>query len=263
MHADEKTDSPKPVRCGDLASERLCFLEQRVVEQDEWMRQRAETWREAVHDLRGMLGVTKNSLTVLNESSVSKHLRDEFMTMLQGSVAAMHVMLGDLMDLASLEARRERCKSKTFDAAALLKEVCEEFQASKGDHGIRVTATNSTPMTVEGDSGKVRRIVDSLLRIAEQSIGSGTVTVTCAEIAASQWTLCVRYSGDRVQEQLASPYEGRDAKPDSARVLIARSIVRALCDLLGARLEQEGDMGKGSAFLVMFPRSYDSVPTNG
>jgi len=64
----------------------------------------------------------------------------------------------------------------------------------------------------------------------------------------------------------APPHEALPTAPKPAKARaplpsgegIGLAIVKRLCELLDATLELESEFGRGSAFRIVFPRSYDS-----
>jgi signal transduction histidine kinase len=96
MKHARKDDERPATEPAAKAADRVRDLERKLAEQAELNRQSAETWREAVHDLRGYLGVIKNSITLLNQERVPETMRAEFLTMLRESVASMNALLNDL-----------------------------------------------------------------------------------------------------------------------------------------------------------------------
>jgi signal transduction histidine kinase len=255
-----KKDDEQPAA---KAADRIRALEQELAKQAGVKRQNAETWREAVHDLRGFLGVIKNSITALNRENVPEPHRGEFAIMLRDSIASMNAVLNDLSCLASLQAGHEQCKVVSFDANAVINELCEELQPVAAGRGLLLNAPGAATLTVDGDNGKVRRIVTNLVQIALHSIKRGAVSVTCEKCGADGfglWTLRVRWT-DADTEPEPKRAHGAGSQPPAPlpSAAIARSLVQGLCDLLGAKLKSDADVRKGNAFVVTFPRRSDGA----
>ena len=87
-------------------------------------------------------------------------------------------MLNDVMDLARLEAGQEQRSVEPFDAAVLLRELCEGLQPLAGERGLLLKAVGPTTFPVEGDTVKTRRIVQNLLLNALKYTQEGGVTAT-------------------------------------------------------------------------------------
>src|SRR5918995_543158 len=106
------------------AASRVRDLERALAQLRELDRQRADTWREAAHDLRGELGVVKSVTEVLNDDRVPESERGEFRMMLQQGVSSLQALLEDLILLSRLEAGHDQRKVASFDAGAMLQELC-------------------------------------------------------------------------------------------------------------------------------------------
>jgi len=107
-------------RVGDLMSA--------LSDVDEIERRRATLLHQAVHDLSSdVLGVSM-AVTRVIRSEVVETDRVESAAFLQRAVEGLNNMLGELMDLARLEAGQENREITGFDAGALIKELCDSKQ---------------------------------------------------------------------------------------------------------------------------------------
>ncbi len=274
MKQARKDDERPATKPAAKAADRIRDLERELAEQAEAARQTGETWRDAVHDLRGLLGVVKNSISVLNQEKASEAMRAEFLTMLREGVASMNAVLNELMSLASLQAGQEHRKVESFDVAAVVEQLCEELQPAAGARGLFLSARGPAALRVKGDRGKVRQIAYYLARIASQSIKQGGVTVTygpCGPRGSGQWKLGVTCDGADIEAGHRSaqtepiptraPPFGFQPAPPMISETIALSIVQRLCELLGARMEWDGDAENGKACSVTFPGRSDAART--
>jgi signal transduction histidine kinase len=250
-------------------------------------RQRAETWREAAHDLRGSLGVISNASMLIARDVDADPTRSHTYRMLERSVASVRALLSDLIDLARLEAGQEQRRVAPFDVAAMLRDFCETVRPLAVQRSLFLKAEGPQTLEVEGDSVKVQRIAQNLVLNALSVTPQGGVRVTWADREASglqQWLLCVQDTGPGFSSRsAAAPLEQalRQATADSheadagtpAAVTprspsaaggasdiggegVGLSIVKRLCELLDASLELETAPGKGTTFRVVFPRAY-------
>ena len=257
--------------------------------------QRAELLRQAAHDLRGNLGVVSNATSGLTLDGLPEKPREDFLRLLKKSVSSLHAMVDDVMDLARLQAGHELRNVESFDAAALLTELCESlrFLATERDLFLKSEVPSSLP--VEGDAVKTRRIAQNLLINALKYTQEGGVTVTCGPSRTNddkRWMLTIHDTGPGFQSGPGAPIAGAlkeatkdargvehrsadghisDAAPAPAATGdrrpirqqrgegIGLSIVKRLCELLDASLELESKAGEGTTFRVLFPRRYESA----
>jgi signal transduction histidine kinase len=276
------------------AAGRVHDLERALAQLNLLERQRAETWREAAHDLRGNVGVVKNLVDILNRESALQSVRNEDVVMLQKSIASLYTLLDDLLTLSRVEAGQEQRKVESFDAASLLMELCTATKALASERGLFLETHGPATLFVQGDAVKVRRIAQNLILNALKYTENGGVRVTWAEHeneGLARWTLCIQDTGSGFQTGSVTPLARalKEATEEERAVEIAAgdtgemaarnepglvsqsmrkpgyesgegiglSIVKRLCELLEASVEVESEPGKGSTFRVIFPRIYD------
>jgi signal transduction histidine kinase len=273
-------------------------LEQALEHSRHLEEQRVQLLHEAAHDLRGGLGAVVNATACLKIEHIDKSIQEFFFRSLQQSVASLHSMLNDVMDLARLEAGQEQRCVEPFDAAVLLKELCEGLQPLAGERGLILKAVGPTTLPVEGDAVKTRRIAQNLLLNALKYTQEGGVTATWGDSRANdaeRWMICVQDTGPGFHagpgaplvgaleeateethqvEQHAKKKEGPQGgaktapppprSPDPRPVHqergegIGLSIVKRLSELLEASVELESKPGEGTTFRVILPRRYQS-----
>jgi signal transduction histidine kinase len=273
------------------AASRVRELEWALLQLQRLERQRAESWREAAHDLRGTVGVVANASSALLHQAADDSQRLTASRALQRSVESLRTLLTDMVDLARLEAGQEQLRLARFDAAALLRGYCDTIRPLAQQHGLFLRAEGPESLPVEGDAAKVQRIAQNLVLNALNVTQRGGLRLVWAERGASgaaQWLLCVQDTGpgfqaaspagplaDAVLEATAeaqqaesggdpAPTLGSQSDPDipheSAGEGIGLSIVKRLCELLDASLEMETAPGSGTTFRVVFPRRYLRTP---
>lgn len=278
---------------------RLRDLEQALEHSRRLEEQRVQLLHEAAHDLRGSLGAVVNATTCLRFENISESMREFFFHSLQQSVASLHSMLNDVMDLARLEAGLEQRYVEPFDAAVLLRELCESLQPLAGERGLLLKAVGPTTLPVEGDAVKTCRIVQNLLLNALKYTQEGGVTATWGDSRANdaeRWMICVQDTGPGFHAGPGAPLVGaleeateethqveQDARenaghqggaktaspprrsPDPRPIHqergegIGLSIVKRLSELLEASVELESKPDEGTTFRVILPRRYPST----
>lgn len=277
------------------AAGRIQDLEQALDTLSTLEHQRIETWRRAVHDVRGNFGVIKNIADQLSAEETDEVLKAEFLNLLQKSVAALHQLLNNLLVLSRLEAGQEERDIQAIDAALLLKELADSFQPMAVERGLWLRAEGPESLPAHGDPINIQRIAQNLLLNALKYTRQGGVTISWEELETDglrRWALRVRDTGPGFQPGGAAPLahaikastveaktvdeapEGTIAPPHDAPFTppksatsraplpsgegIGLAIVKRLSELLDATLELESEFGHGSAFRIVFPRSYDS-----
>ena len=110
------------------------------------------------HDLRNLLGGIVMSATLMAEQApVDKDGEPvrKGTTRIQRYAARMNRLIGDLVDVVSIDAGRLAMTATPGDAAALIGEVVETFHAAADAKGISLRADVSGPLTAELDHDRM------------------------------------------------------------------------------------------------------------
>lgn len=258
--------------------------------------ERARLLRETAHDLRGSVSVIANTTAFLATPEIAGPERARFHGLLQQRIRAMGAMLTDLAELARLEAGQDPLKIEAFDAAERVRDFCEVLRPLAATRSLFLKYEGLDSLPVESDLLKLQRIVQNLLVNALQATERGGVVVQCSAEngdGAHCWILSIEDTGPGFTlqavgalrhalkratdeghkvEALALARKGQVAGHEPATLLasesepgaadipsgegIGLSIVKRLCDLLGATLDLETAPSRGTTFRITFPIHY-------
>jgi signal transduction histidine kinase len=198
-------------------------LAQALEQVRELERSRAELWRQAAHDLRGNVGVVMTAAAGLAAQGVAMAAGDKFLRILQKNLSSLQSPLEDVMDLARLQAGHEHRQVKAFDAAPLLRDLCERMQPLAEERGLFLKMEGPSTLPVEGDAVKTQRIAQNLLFNALKYTPSGGVTVSWGDSRqndAHRWMLCVEDTGPGFHAGPGAPMAGAlgDATEEARQV---------------------------------------------
>lgn len=252
---------------------------------------RAELIRQAVHDLRGNVQSVSTAADVLSEAKLAENDRREFAKLVQQGVGTVSEMLEELMVLARLEAGQELREIHPFDAAKLLHDLCTSTRQFAATQSLFLQTEGPESLPVEGDAGKVRRMIQNLLLNALKYTSDGGVSLSWGKESNSWWVI-VKDTGpglragpgapiaEDFKEATASAREAASTdvsashEPSSVLPLppggsllalrqaqqagegIGLSIVKRLCELLDASLEMTSSASTGTTFRIVFPCQY-------
>jgi signal transduction histidine kinase len=273
------------------AAGRLADLESALGTLERLQSERAEMLREAAHDLRGSLGVVHHAAAALKLDPAAPPAQLGKLDLLERGVAAMQVLLNDLISLARLEAGHERRQIETCDAAALLRDLCTALEPLARARGLALVSDGPARLAVATDPAKLRRIAQNLLLNALKYTRRGGVVLVWDEVPgdAPRWTLSVQDTGPglaarnaapiahalksateeaQAVEERVAPAAAAAAEPPTLLSALSEpapeppgegiglAIVKRLCELLDAALELHAEPGKGTTFRIFFPRGY-------
>ena len=277
------------------AASRMRDLEESFNALQKLENERAALLHETAHDLRGSVGVIANVGTALAQPQVESSQRDHFHQLLQQHIHSMSALLTELMELARLEAGRETLQIQPFDAAACLREICEALRPLALQRELFLRHEGPTTLRVQGDPVKLLRIVQNLVLNALKATEQGGVIVRWFlrnDTDAQQWSVLVQDTGPGLRTQAAAPLltalkdATKDAQSSEAAAHpssgprnaqapmlllsqtqeqpntppsgegIGLTIVKRLCDLLGASVELNTAKGTGTTIQINFPLHY-------
>lgn len=214
-------------------------------------------WRQAVHDLRGKLGVVTN-VTALLQTTCGHTDRPELMAVLARNVAGLDELLTGLADLARLDAQQPRPVIRAIDAAAALDKTCGDLQVLARSRGLQLEFRGPARLIVEGDLLLLARIAQNLLLNALQYTRAGGVVLSCGPCGAAEaghWYFAV---GDAPIERFQTA-RGPAPGASIAGEGIGLAIVDRLCRLLDASMAVDESASSGRSTRIQLPRRYAST----
>lgn len=263
------------------ASNRTETLQKALDELEQLSRQRGDLLRASSHDLRSGFGVVQGAASLLELEGKSDAERKEMLEMLNRNLTSVHRLVTQLMDLARLEAGQETVTVHLFDASQLLYTLVETYQPMADERGLMLQADGPPKLMVESDPLQLQRIVQNLVLNALMHTATGFVSVSWTNEDTHRWILSVQDSGPGLSNQepgsfaevlaptvdsnaafgLSSPEaDAREAANVNAEKTgsgggegIGLSIVKRLCELLGASMEIETQRGQGTLFRIRLP----------
>ena len=170
-------------------------------------------------------------------------------------------VIGDLLDIARIEAGKMPLQLTTFEISALLEEIIQEIEpvAVRADLTLEREVASGLP-PLHSDRKKVKQIVINLLSNAIKFTQEGSVRVR-VDRPADDGEVCLSVSdtgiGIRPEDikrifedfsQLDSP-----TTRNQSGTGLGLAICRRLADSLGGRITVASDVGKGSTFTLHVP----------
>ncbi len=213
---------------------------------------RVALWQQSSHDLRGRLSLIASATSLLEESDLDDVTRTETLSTLRRSTGSLKTMLSGVLEDVRAEECREERQIDTMDAGTLLGGLCAASQPLARERRLTLRSRGPESLPVEGDRGKIQRIVQNLLLNALAYTGRGEVMLSWREDDAQWWSVQVRDSGPGLPDDARLRVQAGQGSGAG----IGLSIVRRLCGLLGAKLSVEPAPGEGTIFHVALPRSY-------
>lgn len=207
------------------------------------------------HDLKTPLTAIDLSGAVLQQSPqvTSDAFAVKQMDVIRRNAARMSRLIGDLLDMASLQAGRLALEPRACPVRSLIQECLESQVAVAKENGVQLVLRVSVAdgVQVSCDRDRIYQVIENLVGNAIKfCAGTGVVTVSAAE-SGECIVVTVADTGPGIEpEHLPHVFElfwkGRDGarKGTGIGLYIARGIVEAH----GGRMWVESEPGRGSVF---------------
>lgn len=157
------------------------------------------------HDLRGLLGSIVAAAAVLALKAPSDADGTHAVAQanrIQRYAARMNRLIGDLVDVASIEAGKLAVAPTLVDAAALLTEAAEPFTAAALAKGVAVDVQVQHPLPAVLDHGRILQVMTNLVSNAVKFTPPGGRIVVRGERLGSSLRLSVSDTGPGIPEPL-------------------------------------------------------------
>lgn len=213
------------------------------------------------HDLRNHLNVINLTAGVLSAQAPDNpegRRQLDGMKRIQRHVAHMGRLVGDLVDVVSIEAGRLSIRPAPRDAARLLAEAVASMAASAAEKNIELSVEGrGQPLPGEFDSQRMLQVLTNLLSNAIKFTPPGGVVVVRGQSTADELRLSVRDSGPGVPAAMQQAVFERfwqvnhnDQRGLGLGLYISRSIVEGH----GGTIRLDSTPGHGATFTCIIPR---------
>ncbi|MEO8560653.1 MAG: PAS domain S-box protein [bacterium] len=183
----------------------------------------------------------------------------------------MHLLslINQILDVAKVEAGRMELETDTVAVGSLVRDTMAMLESTAQAKGITLRGQVPESLaTIVTDAGKLRQILINLIGNAIKFTNEGEVSVVVEMDPATSEpvSISVRDTGigippDR-QQKVFEPFEQGDSstRREFGGTGLGLSIVKAFAELIGAAIEVESEMGRGTTFTVWLPSSTSPVP---
>jgi signal transduction histidine kinase len=171
-------------------------------------------------------------------------------------------LINQILDVAKVEAGRMELETETVAVDALVRDTIAMLESTAHAKGIALRSQVPAQVaTIVTDAGKLRQILINLIgnAIKFTSVGEVSVTVETDDVTRQPVSISVRDTGigiapDR-QQKVFEPFEQGDSstRREFGGTGLGLSIVKAFAELIGAAIDVESELGRGTTFTVWLP----------
>lgn len=217
------------------------------------------------HDLRNLLGGI-----VLNAELLSARAPEDdggrqtlaATERIQRYAARMNRLIGDLVDVASIDAGKLALTPASGDVAALIDEAVETFQAAASAKGISLQVELAgRPLLAEFDHDRMLQVLANLIANAIKFTSGGGRIRIHGERAGDELLVSISDTGSGIPGNLLEAIFERFwqvGKDDRRGVGLGLFISRSIVENHGGRIWAESKPGEGSRFCFTLPSPSDT-----
>ena len=212
--------------------------------------------------LNGILGMAE----ILERTPLNAE-QERYVRAIGGAGRALHELLGDILDLAKIEAGKVLIEPIDFDFQALLVQLADIFRELASARGNTLVSDFRIParLALNGDPTRLRQILSNLISNAIKFTEGGTITLCVSQLDPRPgddrlWLRCsVRDTGIGIApEALAGLFQPFVQADQSTTRRFGGSglglvICRHLVELMGGTIRVDSTLGQGSTFVIDLP----------
>jgi signal transduction histidine kinase len=228
------------------------------------------------HEIRSPLHVILGMIDLLAEGELSNEQR-AYLDTIQGCTESLMSVMGDILDMAALEAGKITIENASFDLRAFMQESLAAFKPLAEERGLCLTMAigNQVPSQLQCDRKRLKQLIGNLLDNALKFTDEGDVAVEVDRapaasdsdqsdvVSAVGGAACllfsVRDSGIGIphdkQEVIFDPFSQADGSSSRNHegIGLGLAISKQLVELMGGKIGVESKPKGGSRFWFTLP----------
>jgi signal transduction histidine kinase len=211
------------------------------------------------HDVRNLLNAVVLNLELLQPAGGGDPEPQVVAAVnrIRRNVARMNRLIGDLVDVTSINKGKLAVARVPGDLAALVAEAAETFQPAAVEKGVSLTVeVPAGPLPAEMDHGRMLQVFANLLSNAIKFTPRGGQIRASGEVSAGLFRFCIRDTGVGIPPAMLEAIFERfwqvganDRRGQGLGLYISKSIVEAH----GGRIWAESVVGEGSRIFLTLP----------
>lgn len=243
--------------------EGLMLVLQDISEAVRMTRARQDFVGNASHELRTPLTAIKGYVDALSEGAQEDpELRKKFINHLSKNVSRLIDLANDLLELSKIESGKEDFHLSPMEVKGIVSEVVERFRSKIERAGLTISfeCDDQSTRALANEAALVR-VVDHLIENASKYTPAPGKVIARVRRMPAAIAVEVQDTGvgipktdfGRIFERF---YRGdRAHSTETGGTGIGLTIVRNIVDQTKAKIEVESEIGKGSVFRVLLPKS--------
>ena len=215
------------------------------------------------HELRTPLTAIRGHVEALREGiAADPESRAASLEVVEAETARLERLVGDILDLAKLNARRFTVLHEEVDMGRLLDQAYGAFSEEARRREIDYTQSVNVSPVLVSDGDRVLQIISNLLANAFRWTPDGGRIDLEMRADNGKVAVAVSDSGPGIdpsaRERIFRPFWSRDGRGTGLGLAISRELALAL----GGELDLDSEPGKGSRFELLLPTPGQATSRN-
>lgn len=217
------------------------------------------------HELRTpMNGIIGMSQALKDSRNLADEEMDQANTIYR-SADALLLILNDILNFSKIEARKIELEYITFELKDLIEDVADLMSTSANNKGLEIITEidSKIPLSLEGDQGRLRQIMNNLVNNAIKFTSYGQIYIKLELVNSADDVHLIKFniidSGIGIAEdKLGSMFKSfTQADMSTTRKYggtgLGLSICRELVEIMKGKIAVSSEIGKGSNFHFTVP----------
>jgi signal transduction histidine kinase/CheY-like chemotaxis protein len=206
----------------------------------------------ASHDLRQPMHAVNVYLDLIDHEKLPS-LEKQSLSKIKISIRTLNAMFDALLNISKLDAHVLRVNENTFSLIELIDTIRDVTESSAQKKGLSYAIEGSN-LNIRGDKLLLQQLIVNLVSNAIQYTEKGSVTLTFS-VVDNRLVVQIKDTGCGIAESELQQIFSEFYRVDRTRSLhdglgLGLSIVKRLCDLLGAEISVDSTLNEGSIFTV-------------
>lgn len=217
------------------------------------------------HDLRTPLTMIKAYAEMIRDlSGDRKEKREEHLGIIIKETDRLAMLVNDMLDLSKLENGSQPLNYSTFDISETLSDIIERYTEFSAANGYTINYTESTPVPVRCDMGKIEQVIYNLVNNAINYTGEDKQIFVSMETEEEYVKILIRDTGKGISEEnihqiFDKYYRCEKTKREVVGTGLGLSIVRAVLKAHNFPFGVQSTPGAGTTFWFKIKRDKESI----
>ena len=210
------------------------------------------------HDLRNLVNAVRGFGELITDAApeIPRHRIGEYSRLIEATAARMDCLIGDLLDVSSIQAGRLKVACEEADAMLVALEAVDTFRPQADEHHISISLEGNSTVPANLDPARMLQVLANLLSNAMKFTPARGKVVVKVERIGDEVMFSVTDTGIGIAARNLETIFGRYIQLSNSKtrsvglgLYISGCIVKAH----GGRIWAESQQGVGSKFTIALP----------